>query len=349
MSLTSINNAESGSSARTKINAAISAINLSAHPRVIHVTTAGNDTTGDGSPGAPYLTAQKAFEVALASSGDYVIQCGVGDFGTVIPSANWPSRITIRGAGYKVSRLTGINAGGAAGANSTGFNGQNAGNGTAGKNLTIRSDQSISLGAINTNGGAGGAADAWGTASSFNSGTPGAAGGNGGNGAPAGDIDLIGCVHERISAESGGGGAGGEGQTGASTDDGAQAADGGVGGDAGIGGDRASISLLSCFQLGASKDVTAVAGEAGSPGSPGAGGTDVLNGVLNGSAGASGGSGAAGASTSSSSIIKSTVNILSISSNVTAHSCWYVQDNAETAMAGGTNNFQLTEAQLGMI
>lgn len=349
MPLILISNGDSGAAARTKINAALTKLNNTTTPRVLHVTSTGNDTTGDGSLATPYLTADKAFEVALASSGDYVIQCGVGDFGTIIPSANWPSRITIRGAGYKVSRLTGINAGGAAGANSTGFNGQNAGNGTAGKTLTIRSDQSINLGAINTNGGAGGAADWWGTVPPINSGTPGAAGGNGGNGAAAGNLDLIGCVHEGISAESGGGGAGGEGQTGASTDDGAQAADGGVGGDAGIGGDRASISLLSCFQLGASKDVTAVAGGAGSPGSPGAGGTDVLNGVLNGSAGASGGSGAAGASTSSSSIIKSTVNILSISSNVTAHSCWYVQDNAESAMAGGTNNFQLTEAQLGMI
>ena len=244
--------------------------------------------------------------------------------------------------------MTGINAAGAAGANSTGFNGQNAGNGTVGKNLTIRSDQSINLGAITTNGGAGGAADYWGTAPPFNSGTPGAAGGNGGNGAAAGNIDFIGCVHEGISAESGDGGAGGEGQPGASTDDGTQAADGGVGGDAGAGGDRASISLLSCLQLGTSKSVTAAAGGAGSPGSGGAGGTDILNGSLNGSAGATGGGGGAGASTSAS-LIKSTVNILSISSNVIAHSCWYVQDNGEMAMAGGTNNFQLTEAQLGMI
>lgn len=318
-------------------------------PKTLYVTSIGNDTTGDGSLGAPYLTADKAFEVALAGSGDYVLQFGVGSFGTIIPSGDWPARITIRGAGYKVSRLTGINAAGAYGANATGMNGQNGGNGTAGKSLTIRSDQSINLGDITTNGGTGGEADAWGTAPAMNSGTPGAAGGNGGNGAEAGTIDLIGCVHEGISAISGSGGTGGEGQTGASTDDGSQAANGGVGGNAGTSAALAGISLLNCYQIGASKSVSSAEGLAKLAGAGGAGGTDTLNNALNGSAGAAGIAGANGATSATSSFIKSILNDLSVETNVTAHSCFYVADNGLDEMANGINNFALTETQLGMI
>lgn len=74
-------------------------------PKVLHVTTAGNDTTGDGSAGAPYATAQKAFDVAFAGSGNYVIKLGVGNFGNVECYSGWPVRIGLRGEGWNVSSL----------------------------------------------------------------------------------------------------------------------------------------------------------------------------------------------------------------------------------------------------
>ena len=49
----------------------------------IYIRTTGNDTTGNGSENSPYLTAQKAFEVAYVNNGDYILDFGAGSFGGV--------------------------------------------------------------------------------------------------------------------------------------------------------------------------------------------------------------------------------------------------------------------------
>jgi hypothetical protein len=80
----------------------------------IYVRTTGNDSTGDGSSGNPYLTAQKAFEVAYAGTGLKVLDFGAGDFlGVDIASVgqdgyDWPSRIAVRGVDSQSSILGGI-------------------------------------------------------------------------------------------------------------------------------------------------------------------------------------------------------------------------------------------------
>lgn len=131
-------------------------------PRVLHVESDGDDDTGDGTLAAPFLTAQAAFDVAIAGSGDFVIQCGVGNFGQVLcASTGWPERIGIRGAGASQSFLIGINGEGVPGTDAVvtdaGANeGTPATEGGAGAALTIVSDGTINLGTIIATGGAGG-------------------------------------------------------------------------------------------------------------------------------------------------------------------------------------------------
>jgi hypothetical protein len=87
--------------------------NLSSHTP-IYVRTTGDDTTGDGSLSAPFATAQKAWDVAIATpSGDYVLDFGAGSFGGVTLTQDWPSRIAVRGAGATQSLLGGISGVGA--------------------------------------------------------------------------------------------------------------------------------------------------------------------------------------------------------------------------------------------
>jgi hypothetical protein len=83
----------------------------------IYIRTTGNDTTGDGSSGSPYATAQKAYDIAnvlvATTSGNYVLDFGVGSFGGVTLAQDWPSRIAVRGAGDTQSFLGGITGNGA--------------------------------------------------------------------------------------------------------------------------------------------------------------------------------------------------------------------------------------------
>lgn len=77
----------------------------------IYIRTTGNDTTGDGSFGSPYATAQKGFDIAVATpSGNYVLDFGAGSFGGVVTGPNgWPARIAVRGVGATQSNIGGIN------------------------------------------------------------------------------------------------------------------------------------------------------------------------------------------------------------------------------------------------
>jgi len=76
----------------------------------IYITSSGNDSTGDGSSGNPYLTAQKAFEVAYAGTGLKVLDFTEGNFGGVNLNgfSDWPSRIAVRGVDSQSSVLGGI-------------------------------------------------------------------------------------------------------------------------------------------------------------------------------------------------------------------------------------------------
>lgn len=55
-------------------------------PKVYHVTTLGNDTTGDGSLGAPYQTGTKAYDVGVLAATGFAISFGVGSFSIVLTS-----------------------------------------------------------------------------------------------------------------------------------------------------------------------------------------------------------------------------------------------------------------------
>ena len=76
----------------------------------IYIKSSGNDSTGDGSSGNPYLTAQKAFEVAYAGTGLKVLDFTEGNFGGVNLNgfSDWPSRIAVRGVDSQSSVLGGI-------------------------------------------------------------------------------------------------------------------------------------------------------------------------------------------------------------------------------------------------
>ena len=80
MPLSTINNGDSSATARAAINAAITGLNNASGPNVIYVTTAGNDTTGDGSLAKPYLTAQKAYTEGVAAGNPFGLHLGVGSF-----------------------------------------------------------------------------------------------------------------------------------------------------------------------------------------------------------------------------------------------------------------------------
>lgn len=51
-----------------------------ATPQIYYVASNGNDTTGDGTLGSPYLTGQKAYDIGVASAVKFVVRFGVGAF-----------------------------------------------------------------------------------------------------------------------------------------------------------------------------------------------------------------------------------------------------------------------------
>lgn len=73
-------------------------------PRVIYVTTAGNNTTGDGSFSKPYLTAQKAYDTGVTSAVNFCIKLGVGSF-SISTNGNVPSSYFkfVEGCGFEIS------------------------------------------------------------------------------------------------------------------------------------------------------------------------------------------------------------------------------------------------------
>lgn len=213
-------------------------------PKVLHVTTAGNDTTGDGSLGAPFLTGTKAFTVALALTGQNVcIQFGVGDF-TCSCSDFWPARISVRGCGPSVSALS-I---------------------TTEDRVVLWSDKSImiSVSAMQSEQAARGPDitlhNAWcnlvatlgTTGSTGTTGTPGGVetqggvGGDGGTGGDGGSIALIECYADVVESAAGAGGAGGDGGLDGGAGQGSSGAQGPSGTRGGVLILRSHVTNLSC-------------------------------------------------------------------------------------------------------
>ena len=132
----------------------------------LYIRSTGSDAN-DGSSGSPFLTAQRAFDVAYAgwsadNSQSYVLDFGAGSFGGVIvgygsawwvtsegsplinSAAEWPSAISVTGAGATQSFLGGID-----GTTSTSM--LDYGQGPRPADISITSDQSINLGFVNGN------------------------------------------------------------------------------------------------------------------------------------------------------------------------------------------------------
>lgn len=130
---------------------------LSSHSP-IYVRSNGSDSTGDGSSGSPYLTAQKAFEIAYTGTGNKVLDFGSGDFGgvnlTTANASNWPSRIAVRGTGATQSFVGGV-VGNGVDAVFDFDNGQLISAATNGKNITIIGNNTINIGNVISNGGNG--------------------------------------------------------------------------------------------------------------------------------------------------------------------------------------------------
>lgn len=212
-------------------------------PRIIHVASNGNDTTGDGSLAEPFLTGTAGYAAAVALGGGVrMLRFGVGTF-TISLTANWNSAVHLSGAGVLASLLT-INgdgtANGASGKNvevvigdglflsisSSGFGGANGPeegivgqNGGAGGTITVTcvGNSRIEVGAGGGNGGnatgaAAGGGGNGGTVTITNAKhvlavtVAGGYTGNGGDPATAGVINLKRCAHVENVTTSGSGG-----------------------------------------------------------------------------------------------------------------------------------------------
>ena len=211
-------------------------------PKVAYVETTGNNATAViGDPSLPFLTPQGAYNaISAAAAGQYVMRCGVGNFGTITLDANWAKLVGIYGV-FGSSNLTGITGAGAAPAAAPDDN--NGVTGDSARSLSIISDHSINLGSITVTGGAGGEGGP-----AINQDT------NGGFGASGGALTLRNVTAGTIDA-SGGNGGGGNSYSSADA--------GGTGGLAGY----LNLSNVICSSL------TSLPGQGGTGSTPGTGGT----------------------------------------------------------------------------
>lgn len=201
-------------------------------PRVIHVMTSGNDTTGNGSVTAPYLTAQKAFDIAYAASGSQVISLGVTTthFGqVVIPfGQEWPERIALHGMSTNGSVIQVVTS-------------------SSGCGINIVGNHAVTILAVHSVGADGDLLGSFGNP-----------GGDGG------DITLTALTHGDVLAVGGTGGTGEQGED-APPESLAVGGDGFAGGN---GGDYGRIILNNTIAL----EGAAITSKTGSGGSGGAGG-----------------------------------------------------------------------------
>jgi hypothetical protein len=190
-------------------------------PNVIHLTTAGNDTTGDGTAAAPYRTAQRAFDAAIALGHPCALHFGVGVFGNlVLTNADMPAvtligqgadlsvigtitgtlaadtQLTLLGNGARMVRLGNIAINGAHGATP----------GADGKSVTV-SLTSLSCSGCTLVGGNGVAGVSGNAGNETTPGSDGSAGGDGGSVS----LVLIESICSQVTLSPGGGAFGGTG------------------------------------------------------------------------------------------------------------------------------------------
>lgn len=225
-------------------------------PKVLHVTTAGNDTTGDGSLGAPYLTGTKAFEVAFALGGQSIcITFGVGTF-VVNTTEGWPSRIAVRGMGSPASALTIYCAGPVYLCSDKSITVTvNAVQSTAGEQGPSITLTGVWASVVSSQGaqGAQGAEGAPGTPE-----TGGGDGGTGGDGGSGGNIALIESWANQVESTGGGSGLGGAGGADGGAGGGNAGADGNPGARGGVFILRSHVGELYCgaYEIGGSNLIT---------------------------------------------------------------------------------------------
>jgi hypothetical protein len=227
----------------------------------VYIRTTGNDTTGNGSSGSPYATAQKGFDIAVATaSGNYVLDFGVGSFGGVTLTQDWPVRIAVRGVGATQSFLGGITSQGVDSVYDY-DNYAEVSQATAGSSIAIVSDQSIDIGGISLvggaytgngpyqSGGSGGAITLTDCVVSSLASVGGSAAGENSTGGGGGAITVTGCTTGSVSTGGGeatssvgqGGGGGAITVTGCTT--GSVSSNGANGSTYGGGGGAISITL----------------------------------------------------------------------------------------------------------
>ena len=294
MTLDTINNGESGLSARTKINAVIGAVNATvkiATPGIAYVESTGNDGTGAvGDPTLPFANLQAAYD-----AGARVFDIGVGTFaGLTATTLNitllgkgatqtyvggiYGQSGNVRGNGKDNITLSGIYVTGASGTNGAdgvfawGLPGEFGSAATAGgqgsncddvmvSGLTVSADILIA-GGVGGNGGYGGDV----TPDFIPGGIPAGNGGSGGLAGATGTLTVMDCLVNGWAAAMGGNsGNGGNGGT-----DHTEANHGGNGGDTPVGGNGGNVVLIRSKVAG----FYAGAGSSGTPGSAGAGGGD---------------------------------------------------------------------------
>lgn len=243
-------------------------------PYVAHLSSDGNDSTGDGSPTKPFLTAQ-----AAVNAGYFVLRGGVGSFGNInITAPN--TTIYLIGVGknqtifgdinmntgsvigngvwmLQVARIIFTASNGSTGADGsyTGGPGSQGGDGSAGNGSVVGC---YVANEITCSGGTGGAGGGGGPGDGFS--TPSGSGGNGGFGGSGGYLSIVDCDYYGAYCRGGNGGNGGN-----APSDGAGQGNGGNGGTGGQGG----MLTIQRSNERSSHDTLA-----GTPGTGGAGGVN---------------------------------------------------------------------------
>lgn len=109
MPLSSINNGDSGASARTKINAAIAALNVTT-PKVVYVDAVnGNNATGEiGNPTKPFATFPAGYAAGVTTANAFCLHFAAGTY-EYTPSdseASFQYCVRMIGAGISLTTVT---------------------------------------------------------------------------------------------------------------------------------------------------------------------------------------------------------------------------------------------------
>lgn len=225
-------------------------------PRVFHVSQNGSDMgLADGSLENPFLTVQKAFEVAVATGQRSCISLGAGFFGNIASEVAWPSFVSIAGLGENVSIVGNV-----------GFSGVT-------DPIVIASDGNVKFGSITAIGATGDSGEEGETGTM--GGSPGENGGPGQPGQNGPNLTAYNLIADSIISQGGTGGTGGGGGKGGSGLDDTASGNGGDGGNGGNGGGGGDVTLIRCrvtVQAGSVAGNGGNGGNGGPPGDDGGGG-----------------------------------------------------------------------------